>query len=209
MGATIRCLYWGGSKSCQPYYLFYPFFGPAVATSYYYAGHLDDPYAPTLDLLFDNPKELYYEYPGIIYTTNGLYLRNYQKYIEQITDKNSKLVIMWMYLTPSDISNFSFRKRIWIHDSYYICNKIMDYNPQETALCKCEFLRLAFVDDPVAAQIEIWSEGEGGNWPFGILLPSGNPNQQVSNGDGISSGVENTNFGNQSDIIGGSGNFIG
>jgi hypothetical protein len=210
LGCAIRCLYWGGLKSCQPYNLYYPLFGYSVTTSYWYAGHLDDPYNPTIDLLFDNPKMLFYTYPGIVYTTNGLYLRNYQKYIEQITDKNSKLVTMWMYLTPSDISNFSFRKRIWIHDSYYIVNKIMDYNPQETSLCKVEFLRLAFVDDPVAEIIEIWANGESGSGiSFGIALPSGNPNYNFSNGDGSVSGNNNQNLGNNSDIIGGSGNFIG
>jgi hypothetical protein len=172
---------------------------------------VDNPFTPTVSLDWDIPKMLYYNYPGITYTSNTLYERNWQKFIEQITNKNSKIVIMWLYLKASDIANFTFRKRIWIHDSYYYVNKIFDYNPQEVQSTKVELIRLGFVADPVAENIIIWDDGMGdvSGFNYGIILPPNtDPNNVATLGDGIVSGADNTNLGTESAIIGGSGNVI-
>lgn len=214
MACQPRRLYWGGLLTTSAFQFKNTVWnGWTTTTSYPYAGHVDNPYNPTIDLCFDNPKQLYYTYPGQVYTNNNLYTRNWQKFIKQITDQNSKIVIMWMYLKASDIANFTFRKRIWIHDSYYIVNKIMDYTPQEVSLCRVEFVRLAFVDDPVIDNIKIWNNGEGNNsgYQYGIVVgnPYANPNNLISNSDGFAIGENNVNQGDESNILGGQDNFIG
>jgi hypothetical protein len=210
MAAQIRRLYWGGYKNCTPFNLYYSN-GYAQIATYPYAGMVDDPFTPTVSLDFGVPKALYYNYPGITYTTNNLYTRNWQKYIEQITDTNSKIVVKWMYLKPSDIANFTFRKRIWIWDSYYIVNKIFDYDPHNVEPVKVEFLRLGFVEDPTGENIVIWLDGEGnlsGNGYDIQLPPSSEPNGVTTLSNGLVSGNENINLGDGSSIIGGSGNVI-
>ena len=210
MTCTIRRLIWGGSLACNPYNMYYQN-GYGTNTSYWYAGHVNNPYAPTIDLCWDNPKMLYYNYPGLTYTSNNLYERNWQRFIEQITNKNSKIVVMWMYLKASDIANFTFRKRIWINDSYYIVNKIFDYNPQEVQATKIEFLRLGFVTAPVAEIINIWDDGAGAISGLNYnmqLAPNTEPNNVATFSDGIVSGNDNINLGNESSIIGGEGNVI-
>lgn len=209
MACQPRRLYWGGLINCDDHYWTGVSYTPP-RTQYPYAGHVNNPYTPTIDLHFNNPKKLYYSYPNQTFTNNGLYLRNWQKFIEQITDQNSKVVTMWLYLRPSDISNFTFRKRIWIHDSYYIVNKIFDYNPQELSLTKVELLRLTYVPTPVAETIRFNGGGSGGgnyNLIFdqsGMNEPFGNQSQP----DGFVSGGNNVNNGDNSNIFGGNGNVI-
>lgn len=217
MDCQIRCLYWGGIiypgsghyivNASQPF----PFYDNLPY--YPYAGHLDNPFNPTIDLCWDNPQLLYYNYPGITYTNNNLYVRNYKKFIEQITNENSKIVRMWMYLKASDIANFTFRKLVWIHDSWYIVNKIMDYDPQEIKSCKVELLRLTYIADPVNEIINIWENGFGQitNNDYGMrTLPVGvNPNGVSGLSDGFVTGQDNIVMGEDSDIIGGYNNVIG
>ena len=212
MTCQPRRLYWGGLIDCDAHYWKgTPMIYTPPRTQYPYAGHVDFPYLPTIDLHFDNPKKLYYSYPNQVFTTNNLYLRNWQKFIEQITDANSKVVTMWLYLKASDIANFSFRKRIWIHDSYYIVNKIFDYNPQDLSLTKVELLRLAYVDTPVAEQINNNGGGSGGGNYNLVFQEQGmnDPFYNFSVGDGIANGNGNINNGDNSNILGGSGNMIG
>lgn len=214
MDCQIRRLYWGGiifpgsshglsnATNSPPFYITSP--------SYAYAGHLDNPFNPTIDLCWDNPLLLFYNYPGIVYTNNGLYNRNYRTFIEQITDENSKLVRMWIYLKAVDIATFTFRKKVWIEDSWYIVNKIMDYDPQDVNPCLVELLRLTHVDDPIIEQIEIWDESQGTTsgdiyqiTPFQVT-----PNNNSSLSDGESTGDQNIVQGENSNIIGGYGNMI-
>lgn len=215
MATQIRVLYWGGVINTSYYQMVNTTAGTntAGAFTYPFAGTIDDPYNPTISIDWAVPKILYYSYPGQTFTTNNLYLRNYKSFIEQITDENSKIVVMWMYLTPSDIANFTFRKPVFILDSYYLVNKIYDYDPQNSKVTKVEFLRLTYVAEPVAENILIWDDGAGSSsgFQYGIIVnPVGNePNGTASNSDGISSGVNNINQSTGSAIVGGQGNFIG
>lgn len=216
MACQIRRLYWGGLISTAPYYLRHSIFPTALTPiqfdEYPFAGHVNNPYNPTIDLCWDNPKQLYYSYPAQVYTNNNLYVRNYQKFIEQITSENSKIVIMWMYLKPTDISNFTFRKKIWIHDSYYIVNKIIEYDPQEEKPTQVEFLRLIPGTEPVIEVINIWENGTGSSsgsqYSIGISGGGVNPNFNNSNPDGFANGYGNANGSTGSNIIGGENNII-
>ena len=218
MAVQIRRLYWGGLMQ-MPGLSFYAILNtvngtnPYVTSSYPFAGSVDDPYAPTLSLDWGIPQILYYQFPGQVWTNNNLYVRNYQRFIEQITNQNSKIVVMWMRLRPTDISMFSFRTPIFIDGSYYLVNKIVDYDPQKDEPVKVEFLRLAYVDAPITEDIEIWNNGEGAvsAFNYGIEVnPNGNnPNGVSALSTGISVGQNNISNGIQSGVIGGENNFIG
>jgi hypothetical protein len=120
---------------------------------------------------------------------------------------------MYLYLKPSDIANFSFRYPVFIHDSYYLVNKIDSYDPNNPAPVRVELLRLAYVTPVVTENIIIWQDGEGattGDAYTISLLPSGlNPNGTGTVSDGIVSGSMNQVNGSISGIIGGWGNQIG
>ena len=125
-------------------------------TSYPYAGHLDNPYTPTFDINYGAAREIYYGAAfigqgALQYTENNLYKAYWQKDIEEITNKDSKLVRGYFYLTPTDIYNLSFRHLFLIKEAYYRLLKVNDYNPITQEPCLCEFIKIQNVpqDAPV------------------------------------------------------------
>jgi hypothetical protein len=95
--------------------------------TYGYAGHLDDPTNPTVDLNFGPPKEL--QFPASIYPTNNLFNTYHKPYILEITDMESKLLTCRVYLNALDIYNLDFSKYIWINGVLFRLNKIESYDP--------------------------------------------------------------------------------
>jgi hypothetical protein len=99
----------------------------ATLTSYGYAGHLDDPATPTVDLNFGVPKEL--QFPASTYPTNNLFNTYHLPYILEITDMESKLLTCRAYLNTVDIYNLDFSKYIWINGVLFRLNKVESYDP--------------------------------------------------------------------------------
>ena len=94
---------------------------------YGYAGHLDDPTNPQVDLNFGAPKEL--QFPANTYPTNNLFNTYNLPYILEITDMESKLLTCRVYLNVLDIYNLDFSKYIWINGVLFRLNKIESYDP--------------------------------------------------------------------------------
>jgi len=99
----------------------------ATITAYGYAGHLDDPTNPTVDLNFGAPKEL--QFPASTYPTNNLFNTYHKPYILEITDMESKLLTCKVYLNALDIYNLDFSKYIWINGVLFRLNKVEAYDP--------------------------------------------------------------------------------
>lgn len=138
---NIRSMYWGGLTACTPY-TFDNNGTQTTETTYPYVGFVDNHLNPTIDLSFDNPYKLYWNLPAQTFTNNNLYNIYWDSFMKEITDKNSKMVTCYVTLTDRDIEIFSFRNIVFIIDSYYIVNKLMDYNPLTKAPCKVELLKL-------------------------------------------------------------------
>lgn len=107
------------------------------------------PLAPDESIEFGIPNEVYYTL-GTNYTDNNLFNRFYSKQINEITDRDAKIVTAYVKLEPHDISQFDFRDTIYLKDAYYYVNKIMDYNPLEDELTKVEFIKIKQYDSFVA-----------------------------------------------------------
>jgi hypothetical protein len=135
----LRILYYGGLVPCyiawkhadsNNYfnYFFYP-----------YAGMIDHPTNPTLDLGFGAVKELYFTIKK--WPTANLFNTYYKTFIEEISDKDSKIVVAYLYLTISDINQLDFGRLIHIDGINYRLNKIIDFNPVLNQLTKVELLK--------------------------------------------------------------------
>jgi hypothetical protein len=110
-------------------------------TYYGYGGHLDDPDAPTADINFGVPEELYFTLP-VSYPSANLFNGFWSDYVAEITDKDSKLLICNVYLKITDIYGLDFSKLIYIDGALWRLNKVIDYNPTNPESTKCEFLRV-------------------------------------------------------------------
>jgi hypothetical protein len=109
-------------------------------TSYGYAGHLNDPSNPTIDLNFGAPKEL--QFPASTYPTNNLFNTYHLPYILEITDMESKLLSCKIYLNELDIYNLDFSKYIWINGVLFRLNKVDGYNPMEYKTTQVNLLKV-------------------------------------------------------------------
>lgn len=103
--------------------------GANLKTQVPYAGSLDDPKAPTFDLNYGVPDEIYIEtYPAYTWPTSNLSTEYWNPFLDSISDKNSRKVIMRLILTVNDILAFDFRNPVTIKGVKYVVNKINDFS---------------------------------------------------------------------------------
>lgn len=148
---NIRLLYYGGLKSSGNSWAFTgAFSGTTTESQYAYMGHVDNPVAPTIDLNWWFPKEIYYTFILAYFTNNNSFNAFWSKFITEITDPNSKIIRCYVYLNEKDIHRFTFRNKIYIDGphgaGYYVVNKIIGYNPGEVQSFKVELLKLKDAD---------------------------------------------------------------
>lgn len=140
----LRLLYYSGAESTSYSWTYTSTSGNSTETTFPYAGHLDDVVSPTYDLNFGVPKEVYYDAIGLgaNYTNNNLYNVYHKQFLDEITDKDSKIVTGYFYLKPTDILKLDFRDTFYFDRNHFRLNKIVDYNPSNRGVTKCEFLKI-------------------------------------------------------------------
>jgi hypothetical protein len=156
--AKPRILYYGGLKNTGKPLIINSNGTPPTSTTYSnygYAGHVDNPSNPNYDLNWATSQEIYYTIGGQTpITINNLYKRYWEKYIKEITDKDSKIIECYMYFNNVELQNLSFRNLYKIDRQYYRLYKVeTDLNSDEPA--KCQFLKLKNINVPLADQVLI------------------------------------------------------
>ena len=108
---------------------------------YPYAGPMNDPLSPTYSLNFGQVDMFYNGYNE---TINNLFFNYYQNQVEELNNKNARLITAYFKLDPQDISNFRFSDLIFFKykgtEGYYRVNKIVDYDPSVNATTKVELI---------------------------------------------------------------------
>lgn len=159
--------------------------------SYAYVGHYDNTLSPTFDINFDVPKEIRYKngYQTVL-SPNTLYNLYHKKGIEEITNKDSKLVTYYLKLNENEINKLSFRNQYFIDKQYFRLYELdFDANSDEPA--KLTFLKLATVEAFVPYNLVVNGGGNGGTTYSKNLIRNG------------------TDFPKGADVIGqGSGNTL-
>jgi hypothetical protein len=182
--------------------------------TYPYAGHLNDPISPTLDLNFGIPNELFYSangYTGTLqYTNANLFNVYHRAYLDEITNKDSKVFTGEFYLTPWDIDKLDFRDQIIVDNSYWRINKVNDYNPFKDGLTKVELIKVLDVIKQPAEVFTLGSQGSnnGEKYPTNKHSAKLNRNQFQSFKGSVKGKRNNVNDGATSYKIIGDDNFI-
>jgi len=114
---------------------------PHGLDAYGYAGHLDDPIEPTLDLNFGAPNEVYFKLANP-YPSANLFNAWWDEYLAEIINKDSKLLSCYLYLTVQDIYSLDFAQLIYIDGALWRLNKVIDFNPNIVQTTKVELLRV-------------------------------------------------------------------
>lgn len=110
-------------------------------TDYGYAGHFDNPDAPSNDIQFGVPKELFYSVPAGSINVNQFNVY-WSSYMAEITDKDSRLLTGTFKLNYKDIFNLDFSTFIYVDGVKYRLNKIQDFNATNEDTCKVELLKI-------------------------------------------------------------------
>jgi hypothetical protein len=196
---NIRLLYYSGLKTTNALFTITEAGGTInYYDEYPYAGHVDNPYNVTVDLSFGVPIELFYDnrWSSITYSNANLYNTYWKNHIDEITDKDSKIVTGYFNLKPYDMGLVSFRKLYFFEGAYYRLNKIIGYNPNGNDLTKCEFLKLVTTPDfaPITYDTvgDIQDAFSGENSPgFGDTIYGGNTSRSRggSLGDVVTQGT--------------------
>lgn len=180
--------------------------------AYPYLGHLDDPLNPTYDINFGQTRGLYY--PQSIVTNNNLFNIYWENFINELSDRDSRIITAEFYLTPYDIADFRFNDNIYIRDQYYKVNKITNYDPTREALVKVELIKTQYISVPrntrgFGVSIGIGTIGESATIGLRPVMLAGGTLTTVRNsplGTGtIISGRDNTGSG----LIIGQNNNVG
>jgi hypothetical protein len=202
--AKIRLLYWGGLLDTQKrWFIGIPFLGGTSYTQYPYAGHLDNPYDPSFDLNWFVPKQLYYDFSygnkfTLSYSNNNCYNIYWKKYIEEITDKNSKILECNLALRPYDYQELNFRKNYYIDGSYFRLLKVEDFDAMSEDTTKCMFLKVqpkdAFVPEIKVVNGGIDDFADDTPVPIGdaLVFPnnnSGKAQDRLQFGDSVKGGT--------------------
>ena len=152
--SVIRILYYGGLIDSEQW-TFIENGNRQAKTQYPYSGMNNHPEYVDIDLCFDMPLEVFWKIDNKNYLNNNLYNIYYYKMINEIIDVDSKLLELEVLLTAQDLFNINFGKKIFIDDTYYILNKIIDADRTQTQLCKVELLKLKYGVNYVGGQSRI------------------------------------------------------
>ena len=142
IAANIRLIYCDVKTSPNPYTYRQSGLSDLITNQYLHGGMEDDALNPTVSLMFGPAKEFYYSYINAYFTSNTLYNAYHKQYVANLIDKDGKFVTKYLWLTPKDINQFSFRNRLFIDGAYYIVNKIENYTPLDQTSTKVELIKL-------------------------------------------------------------------
>jgi|DEB0MinimDraft_6_1074348.scaffolds.fasta_scaffold00167_22 hypothetical protein len=177
--AKPRIIYYGGLISGDPWTLVNGNqVGAAtdvIYTTYPYAGHLDNPITPTYDFLWFFPKNIFYnraygssDYPQ--YPNRNLYTLYWYRFIQEITDKDSKIFEGWFDLSYYDWVNLSFRKLYHFLDADWRLVSVSDYDLEKGGLTYCKFLKAGAWVNPTYDRYKL-NTGYGETDDNGDTLP--------------------------------------
>lgn len=76
------------------------------------------------------------------YTNNNLYNLYWKEYIEQISDKNARLVTAYFNLDVEELHDFQFADKIFVENVWYRVYRIIDFNPDGKSPTKVELIKL-------------------------------------------------------------------
>lgn len=193
--ANLKLLYWGGLLPTNyDWVLAEETIAHLITGSYPYAGHLNNPFNPQFDVCWSVPKLLFYDFSAggrgdLVYTDSNCFNLYWKKHIEEITDKNSKVLENYVVLDAHRYNQLSFRKKYFIDGAYWRLLEVTDFDARNPKTTKCTWIKLKRHAEFVGTQ-QVTYGGVGDAFPGGDDLPQ---NGMMSVGGG-GSGYQKANL---------------
>jgi hypothetical protein len=120
-----------------------------------FVSHIDNPYAPNVDLTFGQPRLVYYNAVNAsgnpyAYTNNNLYNTYWLNYINETVSQEALQLELTMLLSSVDIYQLDFRKPIYYGGIRWRLLEIRDYLVGQMKPCRVTLRRILNLSDFVA-----------------------------------------------------------
>ena len=185
--------------------------GYSATFSFPYCGHLDHPINPLVDYNFGIVREVYYEGLSTM-TPHNLVYDYWKEYLDNINDKNSKLIKCKIYLTPDDIAQFNYNDSIYIEGltddggHYFIVNKI-NFIPTSNLPSTIELMKVTIIPQEDLLGREIPYNNIKDITPVSAVI-LGRDNQSQSGSSLIIGDGNTVGYGSENSLIIGNNNLI-
>ena len=114
--------------------------GKTDLTSYPCVHHFDNFENPAFDLNWGLP--ILFAYNATSVTTDNLYTRYHERFVKEITGKDSKIVTLYARITNADINKLNFAKLIMVNGVLFRLNLISDFDSNVTDSTKIELVKI-------------------------------------------------------------------
>lgn len=115
-------------------------------TTYPCVHHFDDWQNPNFDLNFSLVDEVFYT--ATVVTTYNIYSEYYEKFINELTSSDGRLVSMYVHWNSSNVKNRNFGKLLMYNGALFRLNKIIDFDDNVTNKNKIELTKVLNADSP-------------------------------------------------------------
>jgi hypothetical protein len=136
-----------------------------------FVSHIDNPYAPNVDLTFGQPRLVYYNAVNasgspFAYTNNNLYNTYWLNYINETVSQEALQLELTMLLSSVDIYQLDFRKPVYYGGIRWRLLEIRDYLVGQMKPCRVTLRRILNLTDfaattttPIASDPEFLFNG--------------------------------------------------
>lgn len=121
--------------------------------SYPACSHVDDYINPDFDLNFGVP--IVVNWTATAYTSDNLWNLYNEKFVREITGKDSKILRLYVLLDDDDLQPGSFRRLKMINGTLFRLNEIKDYAANGEQVTQCELVRIVAADKRAKFNINI------------------------------------------------------
>lgn len=163
-------------------------------TEYPSLHHFDDWENPAFDLNWGLP--ILFDYPATSVTTDNLFTRYHERFVKEITGRDSKIVELYAKISNADINTLNFAKLVMWNGVLFRLNLIKDFDPNVTDSTKIELVKIVQAKNPVTytkpwtalpyTPVEDFASPDGVGSDTDIM--SGGQNETLSNSDIITGG---------------------
>lgn len=137
--------------------------------------HIDNPYAPTFDLAFGMPKNLYFKAidgAGFKdYDNRNLFNNYWRNYLIETTSKESLQIEIPVILDPVDIYQLDFRKPIYIEGILFRLLEVRDYTIGGSQKCTAVLRRILNLAAPSTGPVEVKTFFDSSDLVLGEMKP--------------------------------------
>lgn len=127
--------------------------GQSNRTTYPSVHHFDNYQNPTFDLNFELPKRIFYGNSSTFVTTDNVFSRYHERFIKEITGRDSKIIECYAKLTNAQINTLDFAKLIMLNGVLFRLNEVKEFDSDVANSTQIELIKIIEASNPVTNSV--------------------------------------------------------